>query len=677
MTDGMKGIPRSPRMDGSGMATGQSGLYKRIGYFGPAGTFAHQALESLAVAKSAEAVPYPTIFNVIHAVERGEVDAGVVPIESSIEGAVTATLDGLAFGGGDLRIVAEILFPIHFDVFVAPGMPLAPLKEIQSHPYAFAQCRNFITRTGVRTNGFLSTAEACRELRDNPRPGVGALASAKTGVMYGLVAVERNIEDVPDAVTRFVLLATTPTHRTGWDKTSLVLTPKRDRPGSLVEILQIFSSRNINLSRIESRPLKTKLGQYCFFIDTWGHVEDPLLGGALRSLSRQDVEVKFLGSYPNAAPRPAPDRPRVERSSAREPHPPSAETHPCVSEPPTPGTNTSVYPWAPIERVGVCGLGLIGGSIAYALGMIDGIRTIGFDPDTETCMLAASGGIRCTSSLEELSRESDLIVVAAPMAEMEHAFRRLAPHLRPGQIVTDVGSVKSPVIDAARRCLPPAVSFIGGHPMAGTERSGHLAARADLFRNSAWILTFDDHVDAPAYLRLTELLLKLETGIFPMTAELHDGIVALISHVPHVLAYSMMSSADESSARSTLFDLAAGSFRGLVRVSGAPPSSWSDICRMNESRVRETLSSYIRRLVEFQTALEENDAAKIRDAFEKGHRGHGRFLSETRQAQPVEFAWPSSGADLSRLLSGIESRGARIDGMEIASRRVRIRTSSR
>lgn len=628
---------------------------RRIGYLGPEGTFTHEALDHLTERRGAEAAAFSSVADVFHALEEGGVDGGLVPIENSIEGAVTATLDGLAFGRSTIRILAEVVLPIHFDVFVPPGAKRAKLKEVMSHPHALAQCRRFIERRGLATQVALSTADACRRLRESPRAGTGAIASRKAGEIYGLVPAARGIEDAPDAVTRFVYLEPARIRRaasgpTGRDKTSLVLTPKHDRPGSLVELLQEFSSRRINLSRIESRPLKTQLGRYCFFIDASGHMEDELLGAAVRAFSQKDVEVKFLGSYPDASIYMERRRPLISKEKA-----------------------------GPARRVGICGLGIIGGSMAKALNRIDGISVRGYDTDRRTMEEATAAGIVCVRSIVELAKDSDFIVAATPIGNMVDLFRSLAPALRRGQTVTDVGSVKGPVLEAARKILPRHASFIGGHPMAGSERSGFSHSRSDLFRGSTWVLTIDDQTRGESCFRLMDLLFKLEVRIVPMRPDDHDEAVSLISHVPHVLAYSLMAAADRAPARAFRRDLAAGSFKDLVRVSGSPPDLWSEICRMNRSRIQTSLDGTLSRLSEMEALLRRGDFDRLRSEFARGHRGYRRLLEADRAGRTtwtVSLPRAKAASQLPHLLGKIASRQGRIEGMTSAGGRVKLFVST-
>lgn len=274
------------------------------GYFGPAGTFTHQALKTLG---HVDARPYATVGAALQGVVDGDVEASLVPIENSVEGGVSATLDTLAALGG-LQIVREIVIPVQFNLYVRPGTSLSLIRHVVTHPHAANQCRGWLAanlpeHAEIAQGG--STASAAKEVSD-PRSRFDAAVCAEVaGTMYGLTAVAQGIADNPDAVTRFILVARSGQMiaRTGDDRTTVVVVPPSDHPGALLEILQQFSFRKINLSRIESRPTKDRLGDYCFSIDAIGHVADERMAAALKGLYRISRQVIFLGSYPNGSTR--------------------------------------------------------------------------------------------------------------------------------------------------------------------------------------------------------------------------------------------------------------------------------------------------------------------------------------------------------------------------------------
>ena len=272
------------------------------GYFGPAGTFSHQALLTLP-ALGHEPIPYATVGQALQAVRAGEIAAALVPIENSVEGGVSATLDNLTYGD-PLVITREVVLSVQFDLYGRPGSTLDGVRNVLTHPHAAAQCRDWLALHAphaVVTEGG-STAAAAAEVADPLSRFDAAICAPVAGEMHGLTALARGIADNPDAVTRFVLVSPPGQLNppTGADKTTLVLFMRENHPGALLEILEQFASRGVNLCRIESRPTKRSLGDYCFSVDAEGHVDDARLAEALMGLHRICGDVVFLGSYPRA-----------------------------------------------------------------------------------------------------------------------------------------------------------------------------------------------------------------------------------------------------------------------------------------------------------------------------------------------------------------------------------------
>jgi len=271
------------------------------GFFGPVGTFTHQALLSLP--GPFVPVPYATVPLALQAVRVGEVAASLVPIENSVEGGVSATLDNLTYGS-PLVIIREALLPVQFTLFGRPGIALTDVRQVLTHPHAAAQCRDWLAThlpAATVTEGG-STAGAAAEVANPQSRFDAAICAQLAGEMHGLAPLATGIADNADAVTRFVLVSQPGRvgPPTGADKTTLVLFMRENHPGALLEILEQFASRGVNLCRIESRPTRRTLGDYCFSIDAEGHIDDARLAEAMMGLHRTCADVVFLGSYPRA-----------------------------------------------------------------------------------------------------------------------------------------------------------------------------------------------------------------------------------------------------------------------------------------------------------------------------------------------------------------------------------------
>jgi len=275
----------------------------RIAYLGPAGTFTEDALgEALDPGVECEPLRTVTIREAILAVERGEAERALVPFENSIEGSVRTSLDTLAFDAADVTIVGEHDFAVRAMLIGREEIELERVQRVLSHPQPLAQCARFLRENlaGATQQSTPSTAEAVRIVSESAEPwaAIGAAAAAE---LYGCAVLREGIEDEANNVTRFVWIApkgTEPGEGEAW-KTSLVFSELgEDHPGALVEALQEFSGRAVNLSRIESRPLRRELGRYMFFCDLEGALAEPPVSEAVEALRGKAESVRILGSYP-------------------------------------------------------------------------------------------------------------------------------------------------------------------------------------------------------------------------------------------------------------------------------------------------------------------------------------------------------------------------------------------
>ena len=273
-----------------------------LAYLGPAGTFTEQALHSQADLLDSTLSPTTSIPEVLRMVSDGRADFGFVAIENSIEGSVNITQDTLTFDT-DLLIQREVVSGIELNLLAPAGVGLGDVEMVLSFPHAIAQCRIWLAENlpEAATGAANSTADAARQVAEDRPTATAAIATSGAAQAYGLEILVPDIEDHPENETRFVLVAAEGVPGpSGHDKTSLVVFQDADRPGSLLGILQEFAARSINLTRLESRPTKQGLGDYCFLIDLEGHVADEVVADCLRNLHMKNGRVKFLGSYPAA-----------------------------------------------------------------------------------------------------------------------------------------------------------------------------------------------------------------------------------------------------------------------------------------------------------------------------------------------------------------------------------------
>lgn len=267
----------------------------RVAYLGPAGTYTHAAALQW-FGKDAQWLPAGDITAVFRAVEQGDADYGVVPVENSTEGSVTPTLD--AFNNSSLQISGEVLLRIHHCLLAREGTALAGITKVVSHQQSLGQCREWLAANlpGIEKVSVSSNAEAARLAAQ--QPGVAAIAGRTAAELYGLEVLAANIEDSVENTTRFAILSRdADTRSTGRDKTSIIISTLNE-PGTLFRALEPFHRYGVNLTKLESRPSRKAAWCYYFYVDFDGHVDDDTVKKTLDLLRSHTLEVKILGSYP-------------------------------------------------------------------------------------------------------------------------------------------------------------------------------------------------------------------------------------------------------------------------------------------------------------------------------------------------------------------------------------------
>ena len=278
----------------------------RVGFLGPAGTYSQEAMFAWPGSENYEPVPLPSVHDAVMAVHDRRVERALVPIENSLEGAVNATLDALAFETDDVQITGELVHAIHHCLIAREPVELGRIAAVASHPQASGQCATFLrtrlARASVVTAA--STADAVRLVaeRDDGEPWA-ALGSRAAAELYGCAVLASDVEDPPGSETRFVWIGREvpdPSARGAWKTALMFWEPSDDRPGWLVRCLTEFAEREVNLTRIESRPRRRGLGTYMFFVDAAGRADDPPVAQAIGALRSHAEGVRVLGSFPSA-----------------------------------------------------------------------------------------------------------------------------------------------------------------------------------------------------------------------------------------------------------------------------------------------------------------------------------------------------------------------------------------
>lgn len=284
-----------------------------VAYLGPEGTFTETAARTMRLGEESELVACRDVLEVFRTVERGAAGRGVVPIENTLEGSVTATLDALAFET-DLLIHGELELPVNLVLAAVPGTRLDALVSVRSHVVALGSSRRWLAERlpGVEQLASASTARAAQEVAELGTHHA-AIVNPLAAERYRLEILAEGLADRPGNMTRFVMVGDRVPPATGWDKTSMVVFIDTDRPGALLNLLEIFAARDLNLTKIESRPTKTELGNYCFFLDVEGHLSDERVGDALATVKRTQRDIRLLGSYRRSGARHRDEAARIER----------------------------------------------------------------------------------------------------------------------------------------------------------------------------------------------------------------------------------------------------------------------------------------------------------------------------------------------------------------------------
>jgi prephenate dehydratase len=271
----------------------------RIAFLGPQGTFSEVAALTQAERDNGTLSPFSSIPALVSAVETGLADSAVLPIENSIEGSVSTTVD-LLIHETDLKIRAELMIPVRHFLAVVPGTALSDIKVITSHTQALGQCRRFLERClpGVDQEAALSTASAVASIMQKGDPTYAAIGTERAAELYGAEILARDIQDNDNNVTRFIVLGREDAEPTKRDKTSVCFSIKANVPGALFECLEDFAQNEIQMTKLESRPMKTQIGAYYFLVDLEGHRTDQKVSETLERLTEKCAMVKIFGSYP-------------------------------------------------------------------------------------------------------------------------------------------------------------------------------------------------------------------------------------------------------------------------------------------------------------------------------------------------------------------------------------------
>ena len=270
--------------------------YIKVGYLGPEGSFSEEAAVNVS---ADEYVPFSTIQKLLKAFWNGEIDKAVIPIENSIEGTVVPAIDSLINGNGNSFVIErEIKLSIKQNL-IGIGYEPSKIKTVISHPQALAQCANFIEEIGAETEGSSSTSAAVKRVAEKQDDNFFAIGTKRAAEIYGLRVIKESIQDSDNNVTRFLVLGYDINIQTINDKTSIIF-EVNNRPGALLRVLEVFDALDINMTNVVSRPSKTELGKYIFWVDIEGHQLNKKVNVAIEQIKGRTNFLKIFGSYPKA-----------------------------------------------------------------------------------------------------------------------------------------------------------------------------------------------------------------------------------------------------------------------------------------------------------------------------------------------------------------------------------------
>ncbi|MBG10706.1 MAG: bifunctional prephenate dehydrogenase/3-phosphoshikimate 1-carboxyvinyltransferase [Gammaproteobacteria bacterium] len=586
----------------------------KIAYLGPPGTFSQAAVINR-FGSDCEQLPCGTIDDVFTALEQLSADYGVVPIENSTEGSVNNTQDCLI--DTELSIVGEEVIDIEHNLLVPNRSGNMTVKVIASHKQSLAQCRDWIRSNcpGVELLECTSNADAAS--RVNEEKGIAAIAGSLAAKAYNLRVLARGIQDKEHNRTRFILLQREKAPPSGFDKTS-ILVYTANEPGALFRLLEPFQRLQISLSKIDSRPSKKEAWAYVFFIDFEGHVEDKKIVMLFDRLKDCTEEIKVLGSYPaqnQGALNQTANVSKALRSSVK------------IRQ-----EGTRVAPLKS-KTVGIIGLGMIGGSIALGLRRtFPDLDILAADPNTESLQAAKNEGtLTRAGSVEEVIASADLIILAVPPLALPKHLSKLQQHGKPEAVFTDVSSVKSHITaNLADFETEFSSRFVPGHPIAGSEKSGYVSAKPELFERRRVILTphADNSVAAVAEVHLMWRALGAE--VLGMTSARHDEVLAATSHLPHLLAYSIVDLLLHQDASEEVFRYAAGGFADFSRIASSNAQMWSDIFVANSDATDAILTQYMRYLGDIKQLIEHRQGSDLKLLFQRAKDARDNFIVNHR-----------------------------------------------
>ncbi len=555
----------------------------RVAYQGEPGAFSEEAVLALFGGR-AEPVPRPSFEEVGRAVLEGYARYGLLPVENTAMGSIAAAYDVLV--AGELRIVGEVARPVRHALVGLPGAVAANVRRVLSHPAALAQCTRFLAaRPELEAVAVHDTAGAARTVAESDDTTLAALASRAAAERYGLRVLADGVQDRTDNQTRFFLVAAPggePEEARAGEVRTVLVAETENRPGALAALLGAFAEHGVNLTRLESRP-GARPWTYRFFLELQGDASAARPAAALEAARGRARSLSVLGSF-------------------------SGEHPGAAGRPP-----------AGLRSAGIVGLGLIGGSLARELAA-RGVRVLGWDRDPATLRAALEAGVVAGSLADmpagvagreplELPGLEDVeaVLLAVPAEAAAELLGREAARLRRRLLVLDVASTKRAVV--ARAAELGLTTFVGAHPLAGSERAGWGASRLGLFAGAPVYLCPHAGAEEEAVERAAAFWRELGGRPERLEAAAHDARLAWTSHLPQLASSALgLALAAAGVGREAL----GRGGHDATRLAGSDAELWTEIALDNADLVVPALGALEARLTGLRQALEAGDGAMVR-----------------------------------------------------------------
>jgi chorismate mutase / prephenate dehydratase len=539
----------------------------KIAFQGEAGAYSEEAGYKY-FGNNIETIGYEKLDDVFRAVEKGEVDYGVVPVENSIEGTVRKGYE--LFLEYNVKPVAEVILRIRHCLIALPGESLKSIKFVYSHPQALGQCSIFLEKYKYKIVPFYNTAGSVKMIKEKKLKHTAGIASERAGKIYGMKILKKGIENNPQNFTRFLIIAkNVKTSPTGHDKTSLIFTLEHV-PGSLFRALKVFAKRNINLTKIESIPISGKPWEYNFFLDFEGHIEDKKIISALEELKKQTTFLKIIGSYPKANfVKPKKVLSKIDIG---------------------------------LDKIAIIGAGGNMGQWFCKFFKERGVEVIASDINKNSLKkLKENLGVRIAKDNKEAVKLAKFILISVLPQNFEEVVKEISPYVKKDQIIFDITSLKEKPVKIMHKYFKNNL-VLGTHPLWGPASK----------ENLKMILTPTNKKEKIFAEKFKKWLETEGIKVIFMSPKKQDQLMALVSGLPHFVALVSGSTLEKDFKK--IRDVYGSSFEILSslikRVVSNSPYLFSEL-QFNFPKMNEIEDNFEKKVKFWREIIKKKDRKKF------------------------------------------------------------------